>query len=140
METARKLKKRRAERFGINQPYVLTLSRNSKASLNLERENDMTETISKVLATPCEKADVCKYATRKCREAIPYLPDEMLCLPARRWTLCCGWSLNLGMVFDEKSGNYVYLSGVTRRKLDGLKREGETYDMVVKRLIEEMVR
>ena len=94
--------------------------------------------LSKVFAAPCEKAldGSCKYATKKCFEAVPYQPDMDRSLPARRWIDCSAWPMSLHMFFDKKSGRWVYLSEETRKKLDKLKlNPEESYDEVVRRLI-----
>ena len=94
--------------------------------------------LRKTLAQPCEKAldGSCKYATKKCFEAVPYQPDMDRSIPARRWIDCSAWPMSLHMFFDKKSGRWVYLSEETRRELDKLKlNSDESYDEVVRRLI-----
>ena len=94
--------------------------------------------LRKTLAQPCEKAldGSCKYATKKCFEAVPYQPDMDRSIPARRWIDCWGWAATLKMHFDERSGRWVYLSEETRRELDKLKlNSDESYDEVVRRLL-----
>ena len=97
--------------------------------------------LRKTLAQPCEKAldGSCKYATKKCFEAVPYRPDIDRSIPARRWIDCWGWAATLKMHFDKRSGRWVYLSEETRKKLDKLKlTPEESYDEIVRRLIRNM--
>jgi hypothetical protein len=100
------------------------------------------EILRKVLSQGCEKAldGSCHYATAPCFTPLPYAPDMRL-IPARRWIECWGWKTTLNMFYDEKSGGYVYLSKNTRQTLDKLKLvPEESYDSVVKRLIEKLKR
>jgi hypothetical protein len=66
---------------------------------------------------PCDRADLCRYASQQCRQPLSDYPLDwkdweatpLPAAPSRRWTMCVGWRLSLGMVFDKKSGSWVYL-------------------------------
>lgn len=62
----------------------------------------------KAFAAPCEKAvdGTCKYATKKCFEAVPYQPDIDRSIPARRWIDCWGYKASMGLKFIKGLGIY----------------------------------
>ena len=65
---------------------------------------------------PCDRVYVCKFATQKCKEPLSDYPLDfddwestpLPAAPSRRWTMCAGWKLTLGMVFDKESGSWIY--------------------------------
>jgi len=98
------------------------------------------EIVSKALFYgPCEKVHECHYASKACYDPLTNIPlSQLNCAPRKRWILCWGWKKTRGMFFDAETGSYVYLSKLTRRRLETLKKtEDESYDNVVQRLITE---
>ena len=64
---------------------------------------------------PCDRIYICKYASEKCKKPLDYPLDwkdwestPLRAAPNRRWIDCSGWKMTLGMVFDKKSGSWVY--------------------------------
>ena len=55
---------------------------------------------------PCEKVDICKWASEKCKEPLAYNPETDRSIPARRWIDCHGWKDTLGLKFNEFIGGY----------------------------------
>jgi len=64
--------------------------------------------LAKSLAASCDKIHGCHHVSEACRKPLEYDPKTMRAIPARRWIDCAGWKLTLGMVFDKKSGSWVY--------------------------------
>jgi hypothetical protein len=57
----------------------------------------------------CEKAGECPYASEGCYKSLKEVPlNELNCAPKRRWVLCSAWKMALGMVFDKRSGSWIY--------------------------------
>lgn len=82
-------------------------SKSNRKVILIERDIVTEETIAATIyAQPCEKANICHNATRKCHEPIPYEPD-MLTIPARRWMYCHGWKSTLGLVFVKDLGFHM---------------------------------
>jgi len=64
--------------------------------------------INQVFKQRCEKINECLYVNEACRKPLEYDPETMRAIPARRWIDCAGFKMTLGMVFDKKSGSWVY--------------------------------
>jgi len=62
--------------------------------------------MQKFFMQPCEKVDICKWASEKCREPLAYNPETDRSIPARRWIDCHGWKDTLGLKFNEFIGGY----------------------------------
>jgi len=64
----------------------------------------------------CDKAPFCRYASEKCRLPLPDYPLDwtnwqdtpLPAAPSRRWTVCSGFKMTMGLVFDKEVASWVY--------------------------------
>jgi len=103
----------------------------------VKRWLNQDETLSPPHNGPCDRAGQCRYANPRCRRGLDpqdfgmgaiicdltgghakpkavtwtdkwWEKTHLSAAPNRRWTMCSAWKMTLGMVFDKKSGSWIY--------------------------------
>jgi len=96
----------------------------SKTAHSEESESKMTEALPAPHNGRCDRVNECKYASPQCHKPLSEYPldwkdwesSPLPAAPNRRWMICAGWAWTLKMVFDRRSGRYVYPPDPSKNK------------------------